>query len=287
MSILRYNLLARVAKSTAVNDLNQLLLDYLEGNKLSEDDLKKRLAEIFNRPDTLRRDDPEYTQILRLATTAYKPAKKLEIHQQLALSETLYQKSLNLFHLKEYSDRGTQKVQVRAILDDRTTPQCRQMHGRIFDLADLSKAVPNQVPLVHDQAYWTNANFFAGIPTKDVIPSLPPYHYNCRTRVVPYLYPAEYDRFDTMEPDHPVFTTILSDRLANYDLTPDHLPAIIARAKSCTWNPKHLEKHYADHAGQFSPKYLSAKNYSSAAFALVNDNASTFCLRSEGKDIIL
>lgn len=286
-SILNLMLLRKAAKNHAVDDLNRLILDWLDAKTLSDEQLKLRLAEFFARPQSLRRDDPVYAEILRLATTAYKPYKTLQYHQQLALSETLYQKSLNLFHLKEYKDRGTRKVQIRAILDDRTTPQCLQMNGRVFELADLSKAAPAQIQLVRDASFWENSAYFKGVPTSEVIPSLPPYHYNCRTRIVPYLYPDQYDSFDSLPPTSPIFTTVLQDRLANYDLQPSHLPAIISRASASSWLPGSLQAHFAKHKTHFKPPYTSAEKYSADAYALLADPATTSCLRVERNQLIL
>ncbi|HRY83106.1 MAG TPA: phage minor head protein [Candidatus Cloacimonadota bacterium] len=286
MNLIKILALRSIAKSSAVSELNDLFMKWIEGSVLSDDDLKSRLADIFARPEFLKRDDPEYSRILSLARQAYTPARELRPDQRQALAETLYQKSINLFHLKEYKQRGTRKVQIRAIIDARTTPQCVQMHGRVFDLPDLIKGTQNQIPLVHDNAWWQNVSFFRGVPSSQVIPALPPYHYNCRTRIVPYLYADEYDSFDSLPPQSPIFPSILSDHLANYDLDSSHLPSIQARAGLSSWKIHALTDHFQKHASEFNPAYSSPRNYSAAAYALIQDSAATLCLRIEDGSLI-
>lgn len=68
------------------------------------------------------------------------------------------------------------------------------MHGRIFQLDSASGRLDSQESLVHSASFWQANQNFAQAPTPDMEPWLPPYHYNCRTRVVPYLEPSEpYD----------------------------------------------------------------------------------------------
>ncbi|MDP3115074.1 MAG: hypothetical protein Q8M98_09935 [Candidatus Cloacimonadaceae bacterium] len=285
--ILRFRNLQKIAKAANIDRLNRLLLRLLHGDQLSDQSISAELEKFFGAEHSLNQNSAEYAEILALARRAYAPAKKLPEHQQLSLAETLYQKSLNLFHLREYADRGTGAVQVRAIIDSRTTPQCQQMNGRIFRIPALQKEIPNQHDLVRSEDWWQNAGHFKGVSTGEIIPSLPPYHYNCRTRIVPYLYDKEYQGFDRLPQDHPVYPTVLKDRLQNYELEPKHLPEIIAKAQSGTWKKGELENHFAKHKNHFSTPFSSANNYAAAAFALLDAPTTIFCLRDEGNQLIL
>lgn len=273
-------LLTRIAKAIAIDDFLKLL------QESSEEKLQSRLTEIFSR-QSLPVKDPVYAEILQMITRAYSPARTLPPHQQISLAETLYQKSQNLVNLADYKARGTRKVQVRAILDSRTTPQCTQMHGRIFELPALSQAASNQVPLVHNEAYWQNANYFRGIPTSETIPALPPYHYNCRTRIVPYIFDAQYDSFDSLPPNSPIYPQILSDRLANYDLNPAHLPGIHGLASLAKWKPGSRELHFEKHKNEFTPVFITGRQYAEAGASLLTDPDCTTSLRIEGDQLIL
>ncbi|GAB1468767.1 hypothetical protein MASR2M64_15190 [Candidatus Cloacimonadota bacterium] len=150
---LRFRSLQKISKALSIDKLNEILQKYLSGEKLEPADLDAQLSEFFGRQQTLKQDSEVYANIHSIVEHTYKPARLLPAHQQEALTETIYQKATNLFHLEDYKARGTKYVQVKAILDSRTTPQCQQMNGRIFALPALRKEVPNQIPLVQNSDY--------------------------------------------------------------------------------------------------------------------------------------
>jgi len=85
-------------------------------------------------------------------------------------------------------------VKVIAYMDDATTDICRMMHGRTFQLEAASSRADAQETLVQNATFWSGNDNFSQSPTSDMEPWLPPYHYNCRTRIVPYIEPANpYD----------------------------------------------------------------------------------------------
>ena len=69
------------------------------------------------------------------------------------------------------------------------------MHGRIFELPTPNSQLSTlNSQLVLPSSFWTDNHHFSQTPTAQMRPFLPPYHYNCRTRVVPYVEPADpYD----------------------------------------------------------------------------------------------
>lgn len=233
-SPVQIHVLSRIAKSDGVAELGKLLRQ-LEAGKLNARQFKSGLNKIF--PGGLKRNDSAFAETLRLARIAHRSQKPQNPQQQQTLDDTIYQRALNLTHLADYQERGTQYVQVRAILDDKTTPQCVQMNGRVFAVGELARNVPNQVRVVRDNDYWDNADYFTGVPTAAIAADLPPYHYNCRTRVVPYIYAQEYQNFAKVQPDSKIYPYVLRDKIMNYDLDSSHLPALREYALASRWQP--------------------------------------------------
>lgn len=283
--VLRLRFAQKIAKAVSIDRLNRLLLRYTTGqSRPSEAEMMAELNQFFGHEQKLKYYSPEYSEILRLAQKAYASARTLPDHQQNALAETIYQKSLNLFHLKDYAERSTAYVQVKAIMDYRTTPQCRQMNGRIFALSTLQKEAPNQATLVRSESFWKDAGYFKAVPTSQIIPALPPYHYNCRTRIVPYPRGEKYQEFDSLPPADPHYAQVLRDRLQNYELSPKHLPQILRKADACDFKPKELDRHFAKHQPQLA--ISSAQQYRGAIRELIAAADATKCLRIEGDELI-
>ncbi len=233
-SPVQIHILNQIAKSEGIQALAHLLRQLEEG-KITGRQFKSGLGKIF--PGGMKRNDPAFAETLRLARIAHRSHKPQNPHQQQTLDDTIYQRALNLTHLADYQERGTQYVQVRAILDDKTTPQCVQMNGRIFAVGELARNVPNQVRVVRDNDYWDNADYFTGVPTAEIAADLPPYHYNCRTRVVPYVYANEYQNFANVHPDSKIYPYVLRDKIMNYDLDSTSLSALREYALNSRWQP--------------------------------------------------
>ena len=258
--ITKLRLLSKRAKADSLDKLTRLFMGYVHGESISDEAMISRLNEHFNHDRKVVHYDQEYKQILDIAKRVYMPAKKLPDHQLQSLTDTIYQKSLNMFHLKDYADRGTQYVQVRAILDSHTTKQCRQMNGRIFAVGTLQKEIPNQPEIVRSNEWWENADYFKQVPTRDMVPMLPPYHYNCRTRIVPYV-----------KPDNPV--DALRDKFENYDLSKRDIPGVVNLAMATKWKPGEQEKHFEKHYEHLGSLYQSPGEYQEGAIkVLTSDN---------------
>jgi hypothetical protein len=121
------------------------------------------------------------------------------------LVDTTVSRSNTTERLHEYQKRGVQKVQVIAYIDSRTTDICRSMNNRIFEIGPAAESLRSQESLVQDGNFWKSNKYFYQTGTEKMSkPWLPPYHYNCRTRIVPYVEPVDpseqmLDRFANLE----------------------------------------------------------------------------------------
>jgi|GEM_PF-229077 len=115
------------------------------------------------------------------------------------LSNHVVTRSREFGAVEGYQKAGVTYLKIDAVLDDRTSEICRQMHGRIIpvkkavNLRDkLIKAKnPEEVKSI---APWLDADSVRDKLTSNLPEgmSLPPYHFNCRTRTIA-AYDEEYD----------------------------------------------------------------------------------------------
>lgn len=199
--------------------LTELIRRYLSG-KLNQTELKNELEHLYNRqgnarttlstlstsstPSTLA-SDPLYKQVLDLITSSHPLRDGLRDDQIDSYANTTSARAVTTERLSEYASRGTEMVQVVAYLDEATTEICRMMHGRVFELGPASQNLSDQDNLVHSASFWNANSNFSQTPTSGMQPFLPPYHYNCRTRIVPYVepsdpYDAALDRYNNLNP---------------------------------------------------------------------------------------
>ena len=91
-----------------------------------------------------------------------------------------------------YVETGTRYLEIVAVLDERTSPVCRELSGKVIPLSaavaqrDLLMAAedPEDVKTI---APWVSAASIKGLGIRDIIDQgvvLPPYHFHCRTTVV-------------------------------------------------------------------------------------------------------
>ena len=100
-------------------------------------------------------------------------------------------RSRELGRVEGYVQAGIEAYEVRAVLDRRTTPICREMHGRIIRIEEavklrdalLEAKDPEQVKQI---APWLKPEQVQGKKTAKLPTgmALPPYHFKCRTRTV-------------------------------------------------------------------------------------------------------
>jgi hypothetical protein len=112
------------------------------------------------------------------------------------VADTAATKTREMGRIAGYEQAGIQWVQVRARMDERTTPLCRSLHGRLIPLAtvvaqrDKYLEAAGRGHLEAARAAWpmweTGRSFGKEIPDNV---GLPPYHFRCRTVTVAYLGP--------------------------------------------------------------------------------------------------
>ncbi|MFA7542795.1 MAG: hypothetical protein WCY84_00335 [Candidatus Cloacimonadaceae bacterium] len=216
MKALKYILLNKIAKKSRAEQLTRLIHLFVSG-KINEKQLMAQLEKLYNRsgearntltpqlstlnsqPSTLNSQlttgkDLLYQQIYHSITSTYPKKEGLEAHQIESYANTVSARAATTERLSEYQNRGVHKVQIVAYLDHATTDICRMMHGRVFELGPAMGILANQEPLVHSENFWAANDHFSQSPSAEMRPWLPPYHYNCRTRIVPYIEPKDaYD----------------------------------------------------------------------------------------------
>lgn len=100
--------------------------------------------------------------------------------------------------VESYVRAELEVVEVRAVLDHRTTEICRHMHGRLIKVSELVRIrdaiIENDDPeKVADITPWPTADELADTPS-DALPAgakMPGYHFGCRTRTRPVRRIAE------------------------------------------------------------------------------------------------
>ncbi len=196
VKLLKYRKLASASRE---DRLAELIRRYLSG-KLSQPELKNELEHLYAQADINNHSAPDspilgtnplYQQVLSLVTDKYPVRGDIRPDQAESYANTVSARAVTQERLSEYTNRNVQMVKVVAYLDDATTDICRMMHGRIFEMNSAADRLDSQQPLVHSSNFWSANNNFAQNPTSDMEPWLPPYHYNCRTRIIPYLEPSE------------------------------------------------------------------------------------------------
>lgn len=109
------------------------------------------------------------------------------------LANHIVTRSFNFGVLSGMQDAGYDQYQITAVMDDRTTPICIEMNGKIFSVKrgmELAQALidsedPDDVKTV---APWKQPKDLPDVGKNgdelDVGMALPPYHFNCRTTLV-------------------------------------------------------------------------------------------------------
>lgn len=220
--------LKKIAKASRSERLSAIIRRYADG-RYSLRELEGELSALYNRQGEDRSStlnsqlstdtDPLYRQVLSLITTTIPQRDGLRDDQIDSYINTVSARANTTERLSEYASRGTSLVQVTAYFDENTTDICRMMHGRIFEVESANSQLSTlNSQLVMPASFWESNNHFSQTPTSDMYPHLPPYHYNCRTRVVPY-----------MEPSDPYDAAL--DRYNNLvKLQNQHIEAIVANA---------------------------------------------------------
>ncbi len=104
------------------------------------------------------------------------------------VSDHIISQMQNISRINEGAKNGVEYYKVVARIDGRTSQCCRSMNGRIIPASHLeaqSQAIQNAKNIAQKKAaaIWRNGAFYGKILPKDF--GLPPYHFRCRTEVVP------------------------------------------------------------------------------------------------------
>ena len=104
------------------------------------------------------------------------------------VSDHIISQMQNISRINEGAKNGVEYYKVVARIDGRTSECCRSMNGRIIPASHLeaqSKAIQNAKNIAQKKAaaIWRNGAFYGKILPKDF--GLPPYHFRCRTEIVP------------------------------------------------------------------------------------------------------
>ncbi len=237
-------LLHKIIKSRS-SELTNLIRQYASG-KLSDDKLRSALESIYNRPGSSRSSiitpnmvtspDPLYNQIYNLITKTFPHRDELRPDQIESYTNTASARAVTTERLSSYAARGVQLVQVDAVIDDITTDICRSMHGRIFEIGPATSSINSQSSLVMSNNFWQENQYFSQTPTSSMDAWLPPYHFNCRTRIIPYVEPS--DPYDAA-----------LDRYHNlFQLREKDIDAVVAQALKLDFqNREKLFEHFAKH----------------------------------------
>lgn len=202
--LLKYRKLASASREDL---LSELIRRYLAG-KLNSIELENELERLYNSgtpASSVLGTNPLYRQVHSLITEKYPVRGDIRPDQAESHANTVSARAVTQERLSEYTSRKVQMVKVVAYLDEATTDICRMMHGRVFEIGTATERIDGQEPLVQPANFWSGNNNFAQSPSSDMEPWLPPYHYNCRTRIVPYIepsdpYEASMDRYNNLIP---------------------------------------------------------------------------------------
>ncbi|MDD4156249.1 MAG: phage minor head protein, partial [Candidatus Cloacimonetes bacterium] len=193
--------------------------------KKSYEDFIKVSDEILKLNETVR---VEFVKIME--NWEPNPMAKLPPFDQFRFeSNTAYFRAVSRDNLRQYQSEGVEKVQIVAYIDDRTSPTCLDMHGRVFtisDYADTGQALPNPDEMLG----------IAGRPTTELATILPPYHFNCRTTFVTYEEPK--NELDKVKED--IYNC---EKISN-----DKAQSMLNKAVKANWgSQKNLKNHYFKH----------------------------------------
>ncbi|WP_180379579.1 hypothetical protein [Campylobacter devanensis] len=104
------------------------------------------------------------------------------------VSDHIISQMQNVSVVNEGAKNGVKHYKVVARIDSRTSECCRSMNGRIIPASHIeaqSGAIQNAKSIAEKKAAatWRNGAFYGKILPKDF--GLPPYHFRCRTEIVP------------------------------------------------------------------------------------------------------
>jgi|GEM_PF-396961 len=152
----------------------------VEYNEKTQDKLKNIIEGAFQgehtRAELAAKLKEEFTGVLNASTSYFEGVADHIINQSQNISKVNQALKYDVKHFK-----------VEARIDAKTSAICRSMHGKIIEATHLSKQVDNvlaakTISEKKEAAAWRGEPLYGKLPSNF---GLPPYHFRCRTEVIP------------------------------------------------------------------------------------------------------
>jgi hypothetical protein len=256
------------------NQLTKLLTQHAKG-EMTDSELITALIDHYARFEEVSGDGGELPSDFKQLYDSYfaeQPQRQdMSDNRREYLVDTTVSRSNTTERLHEYQKRGVQKVQVIAYIDSRTTAICRSMNNRIFEIGPAAESLRSQESLVQDGEFWKNNKYFYQTGTEEMSkPWLPPYHYNCRTRIIPYVEPVDpyeqaLDKLHNLEP-----------------LEEKQVQTVLENAKNFKFAKGELERHLAKHGPKF--KVGTKAEYMQMIREMISNPMNKIAVAMSGRD---
>ncbi|MBE3607078.1 hypothetical protein CCAL13119_09090 [Campylobacter sp. RM13119] len=154
-----------------------------EYNAKFQDRLKDTIERVFS-------GEIPRAQMAQALKDEFKDELKQSTSYFEGVGEHIISQNQNISTVNQARKYGVEYYKVEAVMDNRTSPICRSMHGRIIPAKHIEKQADNitNAKNMADKkaaAVWKNAPYN---DRSDKMPSnfgMPPYHFRCRTELVP------------------------------------------------------------------------------------------------------
>ncbi|WP_124219494.1 hypothetical protein [Tibeticola sediminis] len=195
-------------------------------------------------------------------------------------ADTIATKTREMGRVAGYEQAQVRYLEVRARIDERTTPICRSMHGRLIRMETIQQQRDKYLAAIERghmeaaKAAWPMLDatmaFSGGTKVLPGNVGLPPYHFRCRTVTVAYLGtdPEVVER-EADEIERWQMAARQREALPRRDLL-----RLIERARMARWDNlryamSHVERHRAELAAQLdiTPQSMTLDRYN----ALMDD----------------
>ncbi|XMB53818.1 phage head morphogenesis protein [Leptospira interrogans] len=107
--------------------------------------------------------------------------------------------SQNFSRIQRMESLGITEVEIVAIMDAKTSPICRELNGRKFQVSEMNQFVNEFISKPVDENFWDSyrqptaqdLKEFPSMNSSDVLKKLnvkaPPFHFRCRTTIVTFM----------------------------------------------------------------------------------------------------
>lgn len=190
------------------------------------------------------------------------------LHHWRSVANSLATRTREIGRVSAYERAGISHIQIKAVLDDRTTTVCRHLHGRVLAVRGLRSQAEawmeassrgNRIAAFAAWPFHGDDADFSATPTASLKGiGLPPYHHgNCRTTTVAY--------FGDGGGDLGRWTRAARDR---EPLSRKDAAAVIERAKVAKWpHLKVVRGHFRKHGAKLG--LMTQADFSQAAIDLI------------------